>query len=89
MKMNRLRIVAICLCCACSVLALGQARPHRAAQSKAALKEKLQATEAKFAKMADSSSKAADQLSKIEAELDQLVKSLHDMRMRFEGKPNP
>jgi chromosome segregation ATPase len=86
--MARIKLLGICVVCLCCASAIAQVKQKPVVKAKVPLKQRLQATEDKFAKMAASSGKAADQLSKIEAELDQLIKSLHDMRMRFEKKPN-
>ncbi len=77
--------VILSLCSPCFV-AMAQSRPKAPIRSKVSKVEKTKATEAKFAQLAASSGKASAQLDKINAELDQLIKSLHDFHVRI-AKP--
>ena len=79
-------VATACLSLLC-VLALAQAKPKPVTHPKLPLEQRLQATELKFAQMAAKSGKTTEQLAKIEAQLDALLKTLQAFHQRVAPKP--
>lgn len=82
-----MKLTALALVCGLCMLSQAQNKPGQKAARAVAVQAKMKATEAKFAKMAESSGKASAQLEKINAELDQLLKTLRDFHLRVSPKP--
>ena len=76
------KLALLALCCVIAATSPGQAAKHPQA-AKPPLAQRLKATEGRFAKLAASSQDMAARLDKVEAQLDQLLKTIQSFHKRF------